>query len=259
MNQLSHPRVLLNVCTHGNERIGLRVAKYFQKTKIKKGIFVIHIANEKAMKKNKRFIDVDLNRVFPGKKKGNYEERLAYKLTPFIRSFDFVIDIHSTKTKTLSTIIITKRNKKTDSLLRAIAPRRVVHMKIAGPTALISHARCGIAFEYGNDRNSRTFSTTVAGVKRALAHAGLISENSRKPSRKKNLDFYEVYDSFLKEEGFVGLKRIKNFHLLKKGETVGLHKKNKKVIVAPHSFYPVLFGNNSYTSIFGFMAQKKIL
>ena len=121
-------KILLNILTHGDERIGLKVAQEIQRFKIDKNLFSVQIANQKAYKKNKRFIHQDLNRSFPGKKTGNHEETLAYKLTPLIKSADLVIDIHSTLCNLKDAIIVTKLDTATKRCLEAIQPKYVLVM-----------------------------------------------------------------------------------------------------------------------------------
>lgn len=87
--------VYVNACTHGNERVGARILEALRDIPIKQGTLILNIANKEAFLSGKRFIDQDLNRVFPGKPDGNTEERLAYELAPLVQTADIVLDIHS--------------------------------------------------------------------------------------------------------------------------------------------------------------------
>ncbi|GEM_PF-1011898 len=249
-----YPRVLLNVCTHGTEKVGLKVAKYFKSFRPIRGTFIINIANEKALSKNKRFIKEDLNRVFPGKKDGNHEENLAYQITPFVRAFDLVIDVHSTETGMASSLIVTKFKTSMKLLIQTIGPKRLIHMKATKSNALISKARVGIGFEYGKDKSSKTYKETVLGIKRTLAYYRMTPSRGKMSTR--HVEFYEVNKSISKPEGFVVKKGIKNFLILKKGAVIGYNPKTKEKILAKESFYPFLFGKNRYKTIFGFSGQK---
>lgn len=253
--QSPSPRVLLNVCTHGNEHVGLKVAEHFRSTKPLCGTFVINIANEKAVAQKKRFISHDLNRVFPGKKNGSYEEDLAYKMKPFIDAFDVVIDVHSTETGVAYSVIVTDFTPAMKPILKAISPKRVVYMNTGEPNSLISSVKTGIAFEYGKDKSKKTYSETVQGVKRLLGYYEMVKFPNRKQVKKK-IEFYEVNTSVLKPEGFIVMPGVKNFTLLKKGFAFGYNPDTKEKIFAQKSFYPVLFGKNSYKSIFGFSSKK---
>jgi succinylglutamate desuccinylase len=59
--------LVLICCLHGNEGFGLEVCK-------SQSLFPFFVGNERALKENRRFIDVDLNRCFPGNKQGKSEE-----------------------------------------------------------------------------------------------------------------------------------------------------------------------------------------
>ncbi len=248
------PKILLNVCTHGNERVGLKVAEYFSHLKVTHGILQVHIANMKAVKARKRFIDSDLNRVFPGKKNGDYEERLAYEITPSISSFDLVIDIHSTNSGMRSTIITVESSNILNQIIRAIGPKYAVCMSATKSNSLISHAKHGIAFEYGKDGDQRTYTETVRGIKRALAHLGMLQDRRIKQASTEVM-FFDAYATFAKPKGYSVHKKIKNFSLVRKGAVVGTHR-HKDNLLAPENFYPILFGENSYKTMFGFIARK---
>lgn len=250
------PRILLNACTHGSERVGLQVVKYFKKVKILHGTLVINIANEQAVKSKKRFIGSDLNRVFPGKKDGDHEERLAYQMKPFIEAFDVVIDIHSTESGVSSSLIITKFSRQTEEVIKVIEPKKVLYMNTKPRTlnSLISYAKVGVAFEYGKDKDKKTYAETVQGIRRLLRHYNMIKSGINKKSKIKT-ELYEIYEKEEKPSGFEVSPSVKNFHLVKKGELVGGNKKGEK-IYAKESFYPVLFGKNTYKAIFGFKARK---
>lgn len=259
IKQLSSPKILLNVCTHGNEQVGLRVADYFKDVQPVFGHLVINIANTRAVEKNKRFIKDDLNRVFPGKEHGSYEEKLAHKMKPFIESFDVVIDVHSTESGVTSSLIIVDYTPKIKSIVQAISPKRVIHMRATKSNSLISCAKVGIGFEYGKDKSVRTYNETVQGIKRLLVHYKMLTPKQSPRKSTHPVELYEATHTVAKPEGFVVLSRIKNFSLIKKGEPLGYNTKTKEKIFAKEDFYPVLFGKNTYGTIFGFAAKKRLL
>lgn len=250
------PKILLNVCTHGSERVGLKVAKAFKDLRPLRGTLVVNVANELAVAKKKRFIDEDLNRVFPGKKTGNHEQELAYVMKPFVEAFDVVLDIHSTETDLRSALIVTSYFTRMKPLLRAISPKRVIHMRATKSNALISSARLGIGFEYGNDKSIKTYKETVRGILRLLGYFKMVQSSKFDPLRD-SIDFFEASEVVLKPKGFTMVSGIKNFMLVKKGTAIGYNPKTKEKIFAKEDFYPILFGKNSYKTMFGFSAQKK--
>ena len=245
-------KVLLNILTHGDERVGLAVAREIKKLKIVKGEVHVHVANELAYRKKKRYIDQDLNRSFPGKPRGNHEQKLAAKILPLVKSADIVIDIHSTRSELRDSLIVTKLDAKTRSYIQAIRPKYALRMSATKKNALISAARVGIAFEYGKDKDPRTARTTILGIKRLLFHLGMIPHSTDK-STSKTL-YFDVFSSVPKPKGAKLLLNINNYGLVKKGSPYAISGKQK--IFARENFYSILFGNKNYEDIFGFAARK---
>ena len=245
-------KILLNIATHGDEKIGLKVAKEIEKLKINKNILAVQIANKKAFKLNKRFIDQDLNRSFPGKKDGNYEEKLANRLSSVIKSVDIVVDVHSTKSNLKDTIIITKLSSGTKKCIEAIGPKYVLLMNATKNSALISSAKIGIAFEYGKDNDITAIEKTVLGIKRLLNYFNVIDVKLAKT--KVVTQYFNVTSTVLRPKGFKLNKSIKNYKMVSRG-TILASRKNDNIVVK-EDFYPILFGENSYKDYFGFKGER---
>lgn len=246
------PYILINILTHGDELIGLEVKKELEKTKIKKGVLEFQIANEKAYLNKKRFIDSDLNRVFPGKKNGNYEEKLAYNLLPKINKADIVIDIHSTTSELKDALIITKFNKKVKKIVEIVNPKYVLVMNLNKTNALISNAKVGIAFEYGKDKDKKVIKKTTKDIKKILSHFEMIDCFNTKEIKNKSKIFY-VNKIFPKLKGQKLNSNIKNYKLVKKNQIVAFDKNTQ--IKSKEDFYPILFGEKNYEDIFGFIGK----
>ncbi len=245
-------KIILNICTHGDEKIGLAVVKAVENLRIKNGELIVNIANKKALKLNRRFVDQDLNRTFPGKRNGNHEERLAYKLLPLIKSADIVIDIHSTTSELKDALIVTKIDKATKEYIRIIDPKYVLNMKVLSKGNLISAAKVGLAFEYGKDKDKKVLNKIIVGIKNLLIYEKMIESPKTKTENK--ITFFSIYKQVEKPTGAKLKKEIKNYKLIRKNQTYAniRHKK----IIAKEDFYPILFGNNNYENIFGFAAKK---
>jgi predicted deacylase len=246
-------RFILNIGTHGDEQIGLKVAREIEKLTIIQGELIVNVANPKAFQVKKRFIDEDLNRAFPGKKNGNYEQNRAYELVPLIKSADVVVDIHSTTSELKDALIVTKLDKKTKEYLRVISPKYALVMNATKNNAFISYAKTGIAFEYGKDKDPKVAKKIILDITKLLVHLGMIS-NPNKAVVQTVTTFFDVYTSVVKPKGAVLDGKTKNYVLVKKGQVYA--RIHKKELVAEKDFYPILFGNKNYKEIFGFAGKK---
>jgi succinylglutamate desuccinylase len=244
-------KIMLNILTHGDEIIGLKVAKELKKLKISKDILTINIANKKAYKLKTRCIDSDLNRSFPGNKNGNYEERLAYKLNNIIKEYDIVFDIHSTTSSLKDALIVTKFNKDTQELIDVISPKYLLFMNIFKDNALLSNAKIGIGFEYGNNDDVQVLSNIVTDIKKVLAHLNIIDKFDYK---KRKTKYFKIDNSVIKPVEYKLLPNIENYRLIKKGTIYATD--GKDCLIADRNFYPILFGEKTYANIFGFEGIK---
>jgi succinylglutamate desuccinylase len=213
---------------------------------------MIQTANSHAFKLRRRFIDCDLNRAFPGKKNGNYEQRLAYKLSAVIKSADLVLDIHSTKSKLKNAVIVTKLDDKTLKYVKAIGPKYVLVMNVTKDNALISQAKVGLGFEYGNDNDPDTLKRIVKDIKRLFSYIKLIDVKLR--NRKQTTNYFSVISEVKKPKGYKLLPKIKNYKLIRKNKAFATN--GKDYLVAKNDFYPILFSEKDYKTIFGFMGEK---
>jgi predicted deacylase len=244
-------KVVLNILTHGDEVVGLRVAKRIQKLKIIQGELIVHKANELAYRSKKRFIDQDLNRSFPGNKKGNHEQRLAANMLPLIKSADVVIDIHSTTSGLRDALIVTKINKQVREYIDVIAPKYLLYMRATRANSLLSAADVGVAFEYGRDNDKKAEADVVKGIQRLLHHLGMVDSAPRK--NPKEILWFDVFKMVPRPRGAVVRKGVKNYQLVRKGEVYGMC--DGVELRAREDFYPILFGERNYNDIFGFVAR----
>ena len=80
---------------HGNEMLGIDLVKSLQENPLENIDSVL--ANEEAIKVNKRFVKQDLNRSFPGvKSSGMYEQQRPIELLEMCKDYDIALDFHNT-------------------------------------------------------------------------------------------------------------------------------------------------------------------
>lgn len=250
-------KIILNILTHGNERIGVAVAAAIYTLGISKKNLTIQIANPRAFAQGVRYIDQDLNRSFPGAPGGNYETRRAYQLLRKIVAADLVIDIHSTTSSLRDAVIVTKLDAATRACIEVFAPRYVLHMRVKNDRALISNAKIGIAFEYGRDGDVTVLKKNVRDVKKIFAWAGVVSSKAKTYSRvrRSRTVYFDVVREVVKPAGYRLVKGIENYRLVREGQIYARDVEGN-TLVASEDFYPILFGQNNYETIFGFAAHR---
>ena len=92
---MSEPRKIIVIGgLHGDETLGIDLVNLIRNKPITgiDGIF----GNPMATSVNARYIDQDLNRVFPGKLYGCLEEVRAHQIMQVVKGYELVIDFHNT-------------------------------------------------------------------------------------------------------------------------------------------------------------------
>lgn len=254
--EADRPVVLVNACTHGHETVGVDVIKKLQGVQIEKGILLFNIANERAKERGIDCIETDLNRSFPGNPSGSYEEQVAFALHPVVQVCDLVIDIHSTNTITTPEnrmLILTKWNDAARAIAEHIDASRTIIMEATECNALISDARIGLGFEFGgNDEETATFS--MQQVLRVLLYMKMISEARIGPKTVSQKHVYRVYDTYPKKNTMHLSQTVQNFEQVNMGDVVAYE--NGVPVYAKKDFVPVLFGENRYKDMFGFVGEE---
>ena len=237
-------------CLHGNEEVGSVVIEKLKKLITMSGGAGI-IANQLALKRGVRFIDQDLNRSFPGKAGGNYEEKLAFQLNRIVKQYDYVIDFHSFSCQSPPFAILTRRTPGHLKLASELGVTKVVLMssRLASGKALIDYCRYGISIEAGKHGLKSTNNRAIGSAKRVLISS---------KARKIKINYYQVVDIIYKKNPDERLlKQIKNFTLVHKGEIVTSNRFGK--FIAPYDFYPVLAREEAYPNILCLAAKTVII
>jgi tryptophanyl-tRNA synthetase len=218
---------------HGNENYGLEVIK-----KLPPNIHFF-IANKKALKQNKRFIDEDLNRIFPGKQDGCHEEKLAYQLTKKLKDYDYVIDLHSSSNYCPLFGIITKPNKEKIELAKKLGLNKLVIMpnKFATGKALIDHVKCGISLEIGPHDKKQNIEEVLSVMKN-------LNKSEEDNGANNSIEFFEVMGIIKKQAENI---LISNFQQIKKDQIIAIDQNKKQI--AEEDFTAVLVNEASYNRV----------
>jgi succinylglutamate desuccinylase len=250
------PTIAIVGCLHGDEIIGQKVIAELRKVRLLRGSLNLIIANEKAMQAKKRMLQKDLNRSFPGKKNGTYEERLARVLHQEIRQADLVIDIHATTANFDGIAIVMDLKKTTQNILRLVPCQKVALLRktVFGGGEMLRFAKAGLAFEFGPNKKGANYKKALAEILALLRNLNLIG-GTKKYYRKKEL--YTVKGSYKITNDFQVNGRLRNFKLIRKGDFIG--KASGKKIKSDQTFYPIFLGEESYKDILSIIATRSKL
>jgi hypothetical protein len=220
-------------CMHGNEVRGAEATEMLWERNF--GIRVRWIiANVDARKVMRRYIESDLNRSFPGKEDGTYEERLALLIAKAVEGAECVLDLHTTTAATSPFVIITRRSEEIENIANAVPIEKLVHIPAAlsKGKALIDMFP-GVAIEC----DERTSAEEV------MSWIVAFLENWREDTRTTHEEY----------EGtglLMGNDVLENFSHVAEGTLID----DKPV---EKGFYPVLSGEVAYKGISAIMCRKK--
>ena len=149
-NNSQKPFLSIVACQHGDEPFGLEIIHALASRLNEFPGLVLIVANEEALAMNRRGIDGDLNRSFPGDPSGNHEERLAHQLIARIRPSDFVLDIHTSVSHCGRLLpILTKLDERSLRLVNLLDAPRLLHIQPPlADASLIGNISGGVSLEF---------------------------------------------------------------------------------------------------------------
>ncbi|MBC5793110.1 MAG: succinylglutamate desuccinylase/aspartoacylase family protein [Nanohaloarchaea archaeon] len=230
---------------HGDEPCGKKVIERFLNSdiQVKKPLKLV-IANEEALEKDKRYLEADLNRSFPGDLESDkHEERLAAKILEEVKGMN-VLDLHTTRSHPEPFATLSHLNEDTKEMCRKAGVENAVYFSESNGT--LNGEVTGIVVETGLQGSDQAVENGFNVLLNYLAAEGII-EREFELSDPNYFKYYETV------EGDWEFKAT-NFDLVKEGTVFA--KRNGEELVAEESFYPILMSNDGYEGMLGFKAEK---
>ena len=245
------PDIAIIGTVHGNEPCGEDALRELRKSASElNGCILTICVNERAAEKNERFIDQDLNRVYPGDLSSkNHEERLAaivYHLTKDIP----VYDLHSTKIPTPSGKPFGIFAEKKDNVINRVkntGVNKTLYFEFDDGSGL--HHLESVEVEHMPKGSEEALKQARSTVDQILAAHNLNDneENQTEPM------IYRVYDS-VEKDGDYDIT-CSNWNKVEEGEKIATNESG--AIRASESFIPVIFSED-YDEILGYKAREPI-
>ncbi len=242
----SKKSVCFIACTHGDEPVGKFAMEELSEDESLRQSFDYIIGNPKALSKNLRYTEADLNRSAPGKRYGKaYEQRRAFEIMTETKPYRYVIDLHQTRANDRIILILMKLNARTLALASVLPVKDVLYWPSSemntGP--LTQFVPRGIEIESGTKTSLEKTKRKLQGViKTFLARINDISVEETRLRKRFTLPegkrFYYVYEKI--EVGDVAdPTTLKDFG---------------KVRTSKESFTALLFGK--YAGLIGYKMKK---
>jgi len=213
-------QLLLIAATHGNEPIGIEVIKNLENSGLEK-YFDVLIANPKALKNKKRFMEADLNRSYPGRRNSKiYEQKIAYDNLKIANQYRYVIDIHEASEGWDDFIIIPRKKLSSKFPLSLIDLSKILYWP--EPRGAIGQIlKNSIELEFGMKNRNRE-----KAVKKATKIiGGFIQSIHGQQKQKRRQEIFYVYDKLM-------LSKLKNQEIILKDF--------KLIKLNEEKFYPLL-------------------
>lgn len=228
------PRILILGAQHGDERLGPRLQRFLHNNTTDHYVTVDYLTgNPRALRRNVRFTETDLNRSFDASSAKSYEEKRAWHILRFIQvgEYDYVLDIHTSRADVGKFLLATHLD---GNVGRVISASRYTRVAIMPPDI----ANCSL----------------IGNVPNAIS----IEYDRRLTYEKESLeDLIELLDNLLAGWNLPREREI--FYVADKiplDSPIDFTAKN--FTLCPQGFYPVIFAkNSSYTAHKGFAATKR--
>jgi predicted deacylase len=235
---------------HGDEPCGVHAAEMLldEKPPVERPVKCI-IANERAFDQDVRYVEVDLNRVFPGDPDASaYETRLAADLLRELRGCR-TLALHSTQSTPRPFAIVTE----TGPLAETVCPQLSIDALVeAGPcveTALGAHVDA-LEVECGLQGSEQARGNADRLVWEFLSATGALPPTSDRNER--TLPVFRLQQSIPKPAATPSAVHVSNFERVGEGTTYATS--GDTPLIAAESFYLVLMSSDGYAEQFGYAA-----
>lgn len=241
------PELVVVGSVHGDEPAGKKAINRLleEDHEFKKPVKFI-IANERALGKQARYTEADLNSSFPGDPDSNlYEERLAAKITEHTEG-QKVIDLHTTKSTEEPFVNVKNLEKETREMVKDTGVKNSVCFP-EDSGVLMETAAKAVLVETGPQGTEKAAEKSLKVLKNFLSCQGVIEGQCE----RNDPDFFEHFDTVEGDWIF----EAENFKKVESGE-VYASKDNGEKLKAERDFYPVLMSTDGYEGKLGYMAEK---
>lgn len=243
------PAVAVVGGVHGNETGGVNAVRRLREADLdlQRGVAFV-LANPAAVDAGERFLDSDLNRVFPGDPAGDREERLAAHLCRLIEDFT-TLSLHGTRSRPTPFALIHRSQPREFELAGQLpVPQVVDHWGVNEGTI----TACGLTVEIEVGAQG-TEEAAVAAEQQARAFLKCVDALPGEPPTA-NPEYYHMTEPVPKPPGTTYELHVENFEFVPAGTVFA--SVDGRDLTADEPFYPILMSEDGYTDVFGYRGKK---
>lgn len=226
--QKAGPTSAILIGVHGDERCGIEaIEKLLPSLKIERGRVFVGYGNPKAIERNVRFVEANLNRMFKpdesltAGEKTSYEYARAQFLKKYLEQSDELLDIHASFTPESQPFIICENNAR--EIARYLPIDRVVSgFDAAEPGGtdywMNKNGKIGICIEcgyLGDSSSTKIAEASILAFLRARKHL----DGELQIRKQENLKVESIY--MTKTDGFHLAKNFSDFEKISADHIIG--------------------------------------
>ena len=234
---------------HGDERSGIRAVNRLREADLdlQRGVGFV-LANPAAIEAGERYLDSDLNRVFPGDPDGNREERLAARLCEFVEGRT-TLSLHGTAAKPIPFALIHSAQENEFELASKLpVPHIVDHWGVNEETI----TTCGFTVEIELAAEN-TDEMAEAAEYQARSFLKRVDALPGDPP-DADPDYFHMGEPIPKPDGSSYEVHVENFERVPEGAVYA--SVDGRELTTDEAFWPVMLSAEGSEDIFGYRGQK---
>lgn len=243
------PEVAVVGGVHGDEPSGVRAVRRLRAADLdlRRGVLFV-VANPAAVAAGQRFLDSDLNRVFPGDPSGDREHRLAADLCELLGSVT-TLSIHGTHSRR-EPFALVHRSQPVEYDLAATLPVEHVVDHSGVNEGTITTCGCLVEVEVGIQGTDEAVDEAEFQARSFLQ----VVEALPGEPPPSSPSFFHMTGRVPKPPDARGELFVENFEYVPEGAVYA--RVDGRELVAEEAFYPILMFETGYTDIFGYRGRK---
>ena len=246
MKGKGQPELVVVGSVHGDEPAGKKaIQRVLDKNLefLKPVKFIV--ANEKALEKNQRYLEADLNSSFPGNSRSDkHEEKLAAEIAEHVKG-EKVLDLHTTHSSEKPFANVKDFEEETVEMLKQTGVENSAWFP-ENSGVLIEMASTGVLVETGPQGSEKAINDAEKVLENFLKCQGVIKGNCE----RSDPDLFRHFETVEGDWVF----KAENFKKVEKGEIYATREDQE--LAASEDFYPVLMSTNGYEGKLGYKAEK---